>query len=81
MLNMVLAIIMDVYAEVECKKRKLRATARFGENRARRCRCFSTVGACRYLFGFRLSDLSGTYLFKRAYYYKNWVPDRELQGA
>eukprot|EP00435_Cladocopium_sp_Y103_P042572 s1172_g11.t2 len=49
MLNMVLAIIMDVYAEVRREQ---------GET-------MSIFQHC-------------TYLFKRAYYYKNWVPDREL---
>ncbi|CAE7673248.1 pkd2 [Symbiodinium pilosum] len=49
MLNMVLAIIMDVYAEVRRQQ---------GET-------MSIFQHC-------------TYLFKRALYYKNWVPDREL---
>jgi len=49
MLNMVLAIIMDVYAEVRREQ---------GETMSMFQHC--------------------TYLFKRAYYYKNWVPDREL---
>lgn len=49
MLNMVLAIIMDVYAEVRRQQ---------GET-------MSIFQHC-------------TYLFKRALYFKNWVPDREL---
>ncbi|CAJ1372839.1 unnamed protein product [Effrenium voratum] len=49
MLNMVLAIIMDVYAEVRRQQ---------GETMSMFQHC--------------------TYLFKRAYYHKMWVPDREL---
>ncbi|CAK9096474.1 Tubulin alpha chain [Durusdinium trenchii] len=49
MLNMVLAIIMDVYAEVRREQ---------GET-------MSMFEHC-------------TYLCKRAYYFKTWVPDREL---